>query len=140
MQRLYDSRKPKKPPLATNCQKRPPRVAGQMRRTLRRSRGCRTCRGRKYAHNLPSHTTACPADPALESNATKKSRPAYAAVEASCNAKATMNSSSLMKAQDWNAEHQGQLEALPRDRILRCWTGLSCRLRKHIVFGFWSKS
>ena len=140
MQRLYDLRKAKKPPLATKCPNPLLRVAGQMRHTLRRSRGCRTCRGRKYAYILPSHTTARPADAALESNATKKSRPAYAAVEASCNAKATMKSSSLMKARDWNAEHPGQLGALPKDGILRCSTGLSCRLQKDIVFGFWSKS
>jgi hypothetical protein len=53
MQRLYDLRKTKKPLLAADGQKRTPRVVNQMRRTVRRSRGCRTCRGRKYAQEIP---------------------------------------------------------------------------------------
>jgi hypothetical protein len=63
MQRLYDLRKAKNPRLAANRQKRTPPVVSQMKRTVRRSRGCRTCRGRKYAHNLPSNPSECPTDP-----------------------------------------------------------------------------
>lgn len=94
MQRLYDLRKAKKPRLTANGPKSTPPVIRPMRRTVRRSRGCRTCRGRKYAHNSSSNAIGSLADPALESNATRKSQRARGAVEVSYNAKATMNPSS----------------------------------------------